>query len=282
MNESGAPTTLTSETPLEEGLHCPDCDYDLRGLTGARCPECGFDLAPLRACEPLIPWSQRGSRGWFVAYWQTVWMALHRPRQLCLEIARPVSGRDAVLFLRITQVLAALGLLGSIVLGMWLLGPNGEGFEEPGLWVGGGLALWVLLVLLVMPRLMKARVRTRHLTVTMHERSRSLLDYSFAPLALLPALPAIQWAGASAETQAGIPTILTHGLVVPAILLLITIWVARQHGRMAERLPVEKPALFSWATLGDTLLYLVVVFGLALVPLSVFYVVLIVVSFKGL
>src|SRR3954470_18282871 len=28
--------------PPEEQLHCPICDYDLRGLPEPRCPECGF------------------------------------------------------------------------------------------------------------------------------------------------------------------------------------------------------------------------------------------------
>src|SRR4051812_10360519 len=28
-----------------EGLRCPLCGYDLRGLTEARCPECGYGFA---------------------------------------------------------------------------------------------------------------------------------------------------------------------------------------------------------------------------------------------
>ena len=34
----------TSETFSKEELHCPLCDYDLRGLTEPRCPECGYQF----------------------------------------------------------------------------------------------------------------------------------------------------------------------------------------------------------------------------------------------
>ncbi len=33
-----------------EGLHCPRCDYDLRGLPEDRCPECGI---PFDASDPF-------------------------------------------------------------------------------------------------------------------------------------------------------------------------------------------------------------------------------------
>lgn len=32
--------------PLNEGVHCPNCGYDLRGLPAGRCPECGFGFEP--------------------------------------------------------------------------------------------------------------------------------------------------------------------------------------------------------------------------------------------
>src|SRR5947207_2344425 len=39
-----------SLAPTEEAIHCPLCDYDLRGLIEPRCPECGyrFDWKDLR------------------------------------------------------------------------------------------------------------------------------------------------------------------------------------------------------------------------------------------
>src|SRR4051794_15887190 len=42
--------TPPAAIPQTEELHCPLCDYDLRGLVDPRCPECGyvFDWAELR------------------------------------------------------------------------------------------------------------------------------------------------------------------------------------------------------------------------------------------
>src|SRR5437762_9083583 len=31
-----------SLAPTEEAIHCPLCDYNLRGLIEPRCPECGY------------------------------------------------------------------------------------------------------------------------------------------------------------------------------------------------------------------------------------------------
>ena len=45
----------TEASPLPVGAVCPDCGYDLRGLTGDRCPECGFDLNVVRTQTPQIP-----------------------------------------------------------------------------------------------------------------------------------------------------------------------------------------------------------------------------------
>ena len=43
-------TDTAATSPAEQDVHCPLCDYDLRGLTEARCPECGapFDWDELR------------------------------------------------------------------------------------------------------------------------------------------------------------------------------------------------------------------------------------------
>jgi hypothetical protein len=37
LNRDSDPIVSTSS----EGYHCPNCDYDVRGLTESRCPECG-------------------------------------------------------------------------------------------------------------------------------------------------------------------------------------------------------------------------------------------------
>ena len=88
--------------PVPEGLFCPECDYDLRGLTSERCPECGFELEALRSLESPIPWVHRRKLGRFRAYWKTVWMVTFRHKRFCREIARPVHLRDSQLFRWIT------------------------------------------------------------------------------------------------------------------------------------------------------------------------------------
>jgi rubredoxin len=54
----------TDLPPVPADVFCPDCGYDLHGLTGARCPECGFDLETVRARAPQIPWARRREIGW--------------------------------------------------------------------------------------------------------------------------------------------------------------------------------------------------------------------------
>src|SRR5215207_1118651 len=56
------------------GLHCPLCDYDLRGLVEPRCPECGhaFDRQELR------DWRDR----------QHPWLFEHHPRRNAASFAR--------------------------------------------------------------------------------------------------------------------------------------------------------------------------------------------------
>lgn len=67
--------------PVETaGLYCPNCDYDLTGLSEDRCPECGetFDRELLRkiaAGEPLpaVPWDTDQTIRGFMKTW---WLAL--------------------------------------------------------------------------------------------------------------------------------------------------------------------------------------------------------------
>src|SRR3954453_22406256 len=47
---NGGTPTDTAGLPIDTGLHCPRCKYNLTGVTTSRCPECGeqFVLADLR------------------------------------------------------------------------------------------------------------------------------------------------------------------------------------------------------------------------------------------
>src|SRR4029077_3438761 len=72
---------------VEQDLHCPLCDYNLRGLAEPRCPECGHRSTweELRDRQPRHPYlfeRQRRRRFWTV--WMPWWRSL-RPRRFWTE-----------------------------------------------------------------------------------------------------------------------------------------------------------------------------------------------------
>jgi hypothetical protein len=83
---------------LSEELFCPECGYDLRGSASDRCPECGLAIDRQSLSVSRIPWIHRAEIGAWRAYWRTVQFVVANPRQLALEVARPVSYRDAQMF----------------------------------------------------------------------------------------------------------------------------------------------------------------------------------------
>lgn len=83
---------------------CPECGYDLRGLTSDRCPECGLPID--REVVSRIPWVHRQKIGRVKAYWRTVWLATFRTEKLAEEVRRPVSIRDGQTFRWVTMLLA--------------------------------------------------------------------------------------------------------------------------------------------------------------------------------
>jgi len=64
-------------------IHCPLCEYNLRGLSEPRCPECGYRFAWAEVLDP----SRRNHsflfehhpRTWYTSFWKTLW-AGWRPR----------------------------------------------------------------------------------------------------------------------------------------------------------------------------------------------------------
>lgn len=173
---------------LTEGLLCPDCGYDLRGLPEMRCPECGLSVESLIA-EPGIPWVRRRKLGWFRAYWRTVWTVMFCHRRFAREVMRPVSCGDARRFRRLTiahaysPVLIWLGIL-------WCVWPCEV---EPAIDYYG----WPLIVLLLACGLAFVAVATvipsyffrpRGLSIELQNRMVALSYYACAPLAWSPLL----------------------------------------------------------------------------------------------
>ena len=97
-----APAADDATGPRDEGIYCPNCDYNLTGLEGALCPECGstFDREQLRAAVavglvPLMPWEHRQPGGGDVlrAFWQTVSISCGQPKRFAaaFSVRPPVS-----------------------------------------------------------------------------------------------------------------------------------------------------------------------------------------------
>ena len=88
------PESAVARGPAPE-IYCPECDYNLRGLTSERCPECGLLLAFLRESTSQIPWIHRADFGIVRSYWRTVFWVMFRRKRFAAEIARPVSYADS-------------------------------------------------------------------------------------------------------------------------------------------------------------------------------------------
>ncbi len=273
-----SPTTAAADAaPLPVGILCPDCGYDLRGSTSERCPECGFLLEPLRAGESQVPWSHRGQLGWFKAYWKTVWLVTRRPKRFCVEATRPVSYPDSQSFRWVTIVhVYVSSLIGALA---WIL--EGSSWRIGGFpWILGGLLFCSLALPVLLPGLASYFFQPRHLTVEQQSRAIALSYYAWAPLAIVSwALPFL--VAALMRRPPWRPTI-SVGLAILAGLIVIMA-VAMAYGLVMEfakrTLHLRPGAMFLRMIVLSALLL-----GLSslvvLIPLSVFYFLLIIHSLR--
>lgn len=276
-----ATTTPADLPPLPAGLFCPQCDYDLRGLTSARCPECGLSLAGVREGRTLIPWRNRTRRNWYWAYWLTVGMVTLHLRRLGDEVIRPGSFADARAFRRLTvlHVYALLLPISIVVLvRRW----------DDVTWLFGGLTIpWfvaqqvaLLLTLFAVTALPRFFFHPRHLPLVRQNRAVALSYYACGVLAWAPVIAVLVGGGWLA--RAGGTEAFAYAWVVAFLcVLLVPLWwfallaLARRALRagpfrlllMAVGLPVL------WAAVGALIL--------TTIPLAVLYVVLAVCSLAG-
>ncbi len=288
MGSVPPPTEPQTPAPLPDGTLCPDCGYDLRGSTSERCPECGFELAAIRSRESLLPWSHRAELGWFRAYWRTVWMVVRRPSQVCLEVARPVSYADSQRFRWVTfaHMWAAFVVIAvTFVVCSIAAGDTGDAYW----WYAGGFVLWSGLWMALLPGLASYFFQSKRLAPAVEDRVLALSYYAWGPWAVLPALatPVATWlanvAFAPDEVQllaAGMPSMLLDFVtVLTPCLLLGSLFVADRllasflrrllHASWVMRVVRRILVWVTSITLGAVLLF---------IPLSVFYVLLIVYS----
>ena len=111
------PQSITTPSAPQD-LFCPDCGYDLHGITSDRCPECGLPIDRATAAESGIPWTHRRRIGRIRAYWRTVRLAVFHPRKLAAEVARPVSYFDAQFFRWVTILIVYLPNLATGIVAM--------------------------------------------------------------------------------------------------------------------------------------------------------------------
>ena len=164
-------------------LYCPDCGYNLRGLTSDRCPECGLVLDFIESDTPIIPWERRHELGPFRAYWQTVRMVILRNKVFCRAAYRSVSHRDAQLFRWITIAHAFVPLILAMFVELTELADSWGGWR----WVALG-AVSALIALLAATGLPSYLFHPRFLTTEQQNRAIALSYYGCAALALLPAV----------------------------------------------------------------------------------------------
>lgn len=262
---------------MPAGVICPECGYDLRGLTSARCPECGDDVTHLRSRRTQIPWSYRRGIGRMRAYWSTVWLVVRRPSRLASEINCDVSYRDAQRFRWVTLAHA----YGTVVIGSAILCTvavlSGSGFDETAGWAVGGVLISTLLFLALLPGVGSYFFQPRNLTVAQQNAAIALSYYAWAPLALLP-ITILPFAPLVALNQGPITSDAVAALLLITIFIpfIIALLCAFRWYRFNQVL-LRKSRLASFgrlAALGGLSVVLALLVGL--VPAVVFYVAVII------
>ena len=136
------PTANTSDVVF----YCPGCFYDLRGSAADACPECGAKLDREQLAKSSIPWVHRKGLGAFV---KTAWLATFKTQLFCLEVARPVSLRDARKFRQ--QVVAMLTIVVLLLIAGLLLMLEDTRDPMEDLWRNRPILMAFLSILPVIP-----------------------------------------------------------------------------------------------------------------------------------
>ena len=253
-----------------EPLHliCPECAYELRGITSDRCPECGLVIDRATLSASRLPWEHRFVIGRVRAYWRTNLLVLFHQRQLACEMNWPVSFRDAQRFRHLTVLLAWMPAGGWIVafylsrFGFPIAGePHGSTLGwalQIGLLVLALFACW--LVLLGWTGALSYFFRPRQLPVVLQNRAVALSYYTCAPLAWL-ITPAVVFA--IARVPLWVPWYtreplfwleLVGGAIVLMIVLACWVRAAALMRRIARSSPIRIMALIAYLPIAWSLI----------------------------
>jgi hypothetical protein len=108
----------------DESRFCPDCGYNLRGLSGETCPECGLNFSGMSSSP--IPWEYRAELGRLKAFWRTVWLVTFRPTRLVRAVGGPVDLTAAIQFRRIVMGMVAVAVIWFYVATVGFIDENGK------------------------------------------------------------------------------------------------------------------------------------------------------------
>ena len=260
---------------LGEDNFCPECGYNLRGLTSDRCPECGFDVADLVAGGSAIPWHFRRKVGIFRAYQQTVWLALANTRRLAREICRPVSYADAQKFrwfsvATLAVPVVAAAIVTQTMMGFWMIGPT---FGTGGLFLIW-CSVWFTLGLAAMTGVPSYFFHPRYLDIQRQNRAIALSYYlsGLLPVVSLSAIIATLLLFALPPgSQAFLGVAIAIGALVPITFVLSMMRAAM----LARFLLLRTSRVWLIVLLMPVLEFLVAALFWGFMPLSGYYLILV-------
>ena len=174
-----------------EDLYCPNCVYNLRGLTSDRCPECGELIDRERLGLSQIPWSYRREIGRRRAYWRTAWLVMFGNDRFCREAYRPVDYPNAQAFRWATAmcayvpfVLLTVGLY--VANAVWPIGNSSYQATFGAVWPIAAGHVGLLMFLAGATGLPGYFFHPRHLSTQQQDRCIALSYYGSAALAWTP------------------------------------------------------------------------------------------------
>ena len=286
------PASATAESA--SGLTCPECGYDLRAIASDRCPECGLVIDRAAMSVSRIPWAHRRTIGRFKAYWRTNLMVIFWPKRLADEAARPVGLADAQRFRWVTVGLAWLPIVLSAVaivvfdwdevIGGWRVPDSRLG------WCLEATAYVALVFALGLALLMVSGVGSYFfhlpaLRIVQQNRAIALSYYTCAPLAWLWA-PAAFFAISFVISEQdwsqrgfGANLHLATGLVASGFVVAIVVLCWLRIGKLLRRTTHCGPGRGFVFTLYLPIAWAICLFGALLIPASVLFISLIILSF---